>query len=284
MIRWWCSGQIAVPWTWTPQPYLGVWLFMAALAVGYALVMRAEARTADVHGEGARPDRSRVLAFVAAWLLLWGTMDWPIGALAAGYLLVASMVQVVVITYIVAPLLVHAVPPLVRARWLERPAMSLVRTVVTRPALAFALMNAILIVTHLPGIADALHASQFGTMAMDLGWIAGAVLFWWALDAYRPASREARFGVQVAYLLASNIVPTLLGILLVFDVFPLYRTYEFANRVFIGFSAAEDQQAAGLLMWVGTAPLFFVRFGMAFHEAFSGPPPSPSSPDAGHST
>lgn len=263
MIRWWCSGQFAVPWSWTPQPSLGVWLFMGALAVAYVLLVRAEARSP----RGPIP-RGRMLAFWAAWAILWATLDWPIGALAAGYLLTASMVQVATVTYIVTPLLVSAVPRSVRDAWLARPAWSMVAVIVRRPAFAFVLMNAVLVVTHLPGVADAIRASQLGTMAMDLGWLLAALLFWWALDAYRPRSREARLGVQAAYLLASNAVPTLLGILLVFDAFPLYRTYEFANRVFIGFSAVEDQQVAGLLMWVGTAPLFFVRFGLAFREAF----------------
>jgi len=269
MVRWWCSGQVAVPWTWTWTPYVGVWLFMILLAVGYLLVLRAQRR------RGERVETSRIVAFVAAWLALWGVMDWPVGALAAGYLLLASMVQLVVAMYIVTPLAVYAVPPGVRERWLARPSMSLVRTIVGSPLIAFMLLNIVLVGTHLPGVADALRALQLGTMAMDLSWLIASALFWWSLDAYRPASREARFGVQVAYLLASNIVPTLLGIVLVFDVFPLYRTYEFANRVFPGFSAAEDQEAAGLLMWVGTAPLFFIRFALAFREAFSNTPPTP---------
>jgi len=265
-IRWWCSGQVAVPWTWTPQPYVGVWLLMIALVVGYLVVCRA-GRSASGRPVGA----GRVTAFVAAWLLLWLIMDWPIGALAAGYLLTASMIQVVVTTYIVAPLLVHAVPTELRDRWLEAPSMGPLRTIVGRPIIAFALMNAVLTVTHLPGIADALHSFQLGTMAMDLGWLSTAMLFWWSLDAYRPASREARFGVHVLFLIASNALPTLLGIVLVFDVFPLYTTYEFANRAFLGFSAREDQEVAGLLMWVGTVPLFFLRFGLAFREAFITP-------------
>jgi len=267
MVRWWCSGEFAAPWTWAWTPYVGVWLFMAALAIGHALVVHAEA-----HASGSRVDRGRLAAFVVAWASLWLVMDWPVGKLAAGYLLTASMVQVVVATYVVAPLFVYAVPSAARTRILDATGMSPIRAIVRRPLVAFLAMNAVLLVTHLPAVADALHARQLGTMLMDLGWLTSALLFWWSLAEYQPGSREARFGLSVVYLLASNAVPMALGVVLVYSEFPLYTTYEFANRAFMGISALEDQQAAGLLMWVGTAPLFFVRLGLAFREAFAEAP------------
>lgn len=114
MIRWWCSGQVAVPWDWTPRPYLGIWLVMAGLAIGYLGMAR---RGGPVVEE--RASRGQLAAFSIGWVLLWASTDWPIGTLAAGYLLTASMVQIVLYYYVVAPLFVYGIPRRIRTRWLE---------------------------------------------------------------------------------------------------------------------------------------------------------------------
>jgi len=259
MVSWWCSGQVAVPWTWAPQPYIGIWLVMLGLAWGYARLVRAEARRT-----GTPVDRNRVAAFVGGWATLWIATDWPLGALAAGYLLSASMIQIVVYLYVASPLLVYSVPVAVRERWLRAPGARPLRWVVGRPFVAWVLLQAVLVVTHLPAVADPLKALQVGTMLMDGIWFASALLFWWALDAYRPASTGLRYGKQALYVLASKLVPMALGVYLTFDNFPLFTTYEFANRVWPSVDALHDQQAAGLIMWMAMTPVLLIRLAIVF--------------------
>lgn len=212
-----------------------------------------------------RPSRGQLAAAAAGWVILWAATDWPVGKLAAGYLLSASMVQLLAYYYIVAPLLVHGVPRSVRASWLEGRFRGPVRFLVRRPLAAFALWNATLVVTHIPVVADPLKAIEVGMMAMDVLWLGSAALFWWSLDsATEGDSASIRFGKQTVYLLGSKAAPALLGALLTFDNFPLYETYEFANRVWPDFTALDDQQAAGLLMWEGMTPLLLLRLGLTF--------------------
>src|SRR5690606_12963226 len=130
---------------------------------------------------GDAPSRGQVAAFGSAWVMLWGVTDWPLGLLSAGYLLTASMIQIIVYYYVVAPLLVGAVPPGLRERWMRHPRAGLVRAVVRRPLVALALLNVTLVVTHVPAVADSLKALQVGTMVMDLLWLGSAVLFWWSV-------------------------------------------------------------------------------------------------------
>lgn len=263
-MAWWCNGTAATPWTWTPQPYVGVWLVMLALAAGYVAAMRWYA---DQPG-GQRPTRSQQVAFVTGWLLLWAATDWPLGTLSAGYLLTASMIQIVVYYYIAAPLLVAAVPPGLRLRLLESHWGSPLAYLVRRPLIAFAMINIALILTHLPGIADELKSSQVGTMVMDLVWLTTGILFWWALEAYREVDSSSGFIKRSLFVAGSKLVPTAIGIILTFSVFPLYTTYEFANRVWPSISAGLDQQIAGLLMWEGMAPFILLRLGLVFRAAY----------------
>ena len=264
-MRWWCSGQVAVPWDWAPQPYLGVWLVMIGLAGAYVVAIRRWERDPN----GAHRTRGQVAAAVTGWLVLWVATDWPVGKLAAGYLLAASMVQIILYTYVVAPLFVYALPRPLREAWLARSHMRCVRAVVQRPLAAFGLLNLSLIVTHVPAVTDTLKALQAGTMAMDAAWLVSAFLFWWALDVSREESPSVRFGKRILYLVGSRVVPTLLGALLTFHNFPLYETYEFTNRVWPEFTALDDQQAAGLLMWMGMTPLLLLRQGITFHDWYS---------------
>lgn len=262
-MTWWCSGEAAVPWTWEPQPYLGIWLVMVSLAVGYILAVRWYARQPGGHA----PSRTQLAAAVAGWFLLWVATDWPLGTLSAGYLLTASMIQIMLYYYVVAPLIIRATPRGLRDRLLTHPRARILRPVVSRPLVAFVPVNLVLTVTHIPAVADFLKATQLGTMAMDLVWLTTGVLFWWALDAYRPADPNARFFKLSVYITASKIVPTVIGVILTFHNFPLYTTYEFANRVWMSFSALEDQQVAGLVMLLGMMPLLVLRLGLAAREA-----------------
>lgn len=261
MVSWWCSGQVAVPWAWTPQPYIGIWLVMLGMAWWYARLVRAEARRT-----GMPVDRGRVTAFVTGWAALWIATDWPLGALAAGYLLAASMIQIVIYLYVASPLLVYSIPEPVRDRWVLARGARPLRWIVSHPFVAWVLLQAVLLVTHVPPVADPLKALQLGTMLMDGIWLGSALLFWWALDAYRPPSTGLRYGKQALYILASKIVPMGLGVYFTFDNFPLFTTYEFANRVWPSVDALHDQQAAGLIMWMAMTPVLLIRLAILFQS------------------
>src|SRR5690606_22366096 len=53
---------------------------------------------------------ARAAAFGAAVACLWLVLDWPVGALGAGYLASVHMVQFLVIVLAVPPLLLYGVP------------------------------------------------------------------------------------------------------------------------------------------------------------------------------
>lgn len=111
--QWWCAAQTAA-WEWTWRPYPGVWIFIAALAFGYwALLRRAKRLTGETVG-GAR-----VASAVAGLLTLWLALDWPIGALGAGYLASVHMVQFLLIGMIAPPLLLWGLPPAGLRVWLD---------------------------------------------------------------------------------------------------------------------------------------------------------------------
>src|SRR5690606_29393635 len=80
-VQWWCAA-LGEAWEWTWRPYPGVWAFVALCILAYVLLLRSTPATA-----GEPRDRgTRAAAFGAGVASLWLVLDWPIGALGAGYL------------------------------------------------------------------------------------------------------------------------------------------------------------------------------------------------------
>lgn len=275
-MQFWCSASTE-PWSWTPTPYVGVWLAMASLVGVYMWAWRRR-----------RPDRPLTAVerrqpwwFGVGVAMLWVATDWPVGALGAGYLASVHMLQFMIYTLAAAPLLLIGTPEwffdrVRHHRWWEG-----VRTL-SRPLLAGILFNVVLLTTHAPAVVDVLRAGQLGSFAMDVVWLAAGLVLW--LPLFNPDSslRHRSLATQGVYLfLASGALPMLPGAFLVFAESPLYRTFELSPPVF-DWGATVDQQIAGLIMKVGNIPILwpvllvlFVRWSRQDQAAT--PPPTPSA-------
>lgn len=264
-VAWWCSAQTG-PWSWAPQAYPGIWLFMALLLGAWLWAVR-RAGPRRVAPDEPPVTRARAGWFLLGWALLWATLDWPLGTLAAGYLLTAHMLQYAVIVFLVGPLLESGIPVWMRRAALAPRALAPLRRLVRRPFAAFMLLNVVLVGTHVPAVTDALKPLQFGSMAIDLLWVGSALLFWLATSpepAGAARGTDALYGRRFLYVVGVKVLPIFLGAFFVLADFPLYRTYELAPRAVEGLTAHGDQVLAGWLMWVGTTPLVLYRLGAAF--------------------
>ncbi|MFO7261178.1 MAG: cytochrome c oxidase assembly protein [bacterium] len=255
-VQWWCAA-LGEAWEWTWRPYPGVWAFVALCILAYVLLLRSTPATA-----GEPRDRgTRAAAFGAGVASLWLVLDWPIGALGAGYLASAHMVQFLVITLAAPPLLLYGVPPEAYRRLPPR-VVGVLRSL-AHPLVAIVLANLIWFITHVPVVADRLLASQLGSFVIDVAWLAGGLQFWWPVVAPVPEWPWFRGMTRLGYLGAQLIASKPLFVYLTFTHYPRYATYELAPRV-LGITARADQQAAGLLMEVGGMLILFVAAGILF--------------------
>jgi putative membrane protein len=246
-MQWWCSA-LGIPWEWTWRAYPGVWLFIFLLFALYRRILRR----ADQVAPDAPGRRGRTISFGIGLVSLWLALDWPIGALGAGYLASAHMVQFLLIGLIVPPLLLYGIPPVAYEPLRRRPALLRVLGFLTHPLIAIVIFNGVVLGTHTPMVADALMKSQLGSAAIDLAWLGSAFIFWWPLIAPLPERRWMHPLVKTAILTAQLIVGKPIFVYLTFAEYPVYATYELAPRV-NGMTAQADQQIAGLLMEVAGA-------------------------------
>lgn len=267
-MNWWCAAT-GQSWSWEFRAYPGVWLFVLALAVGYHRLRR--------------PGGRGTAWFATGLLLLWAALDWPLGALGAGYLLSAHTVSYILLSMVVPPCLILGFGSEDVARALARPRAAALLRFAARPGPALAGFSTILFATHVPSVVDALMASQLGAMLVDLAWIGGGLWLWWPVMAPDPEVASLRRPLKMAYLFAATLPAIIPSAFLTFAEYPLYATYELAPRVARLLTAQEDQKIAGLLMkLVGDLPIWFA-FGVIFFrwsreaEAAAPPPVHPSA-------
>ncbi len=250
-MRWWCS-QLYEPWTWTPRPYLGVWIVVATLAT---LRWRALRRRHTVTGTLDVTTRQRVW-FWAGVFALWLASDWPVGALGAGYLASVHMAQYMLYTFVAAPLLLLAAP-----EWWIRQVLARLRTYrfvswVSRPVHGIVITNAVLLATHAPWTVDTLRTTQIGSFTLDVVWLFGGFILWYPVLSPLAEHRIALPPLRGLYLFLGSIASLVPAGFMTFASSPLYRSYEIAPRIWL--DPIDDQQLAGAVMKVGGLPIVWI--------------------------
>ncbi|MDP9309954.1 MAG: cytochrome c oxidase assembly protein [Chloroflexota bacterium] len=230
-------------WSLEPTITLGV-LLLTGLYLYAVGPLRKRYHLAD------RVERSQVVYFLLAMLTLFVSLQGPMHELSDYYSLTAHMIQHLLVTLIMPPLLLKGIPP-----WLIDPVLRVravlpVARLLTHPFVAFALFNAIFSLWHVP----AFYQAALGRPAVHgmehMLFMATAVLTWWPV--YSPSRQLPPLSdpLQMLYLFAQSLIPTVLGALIVFAKFVMYPFYAAAPRV-IPLSPIDDQQVAGLIMWLG---------------------------------
>lgn len=245
-IQWWCSAR-GLNWTWAWQAFPGVWIFIVALAVGLERCVRSAPRPLPAWRTSIR---------VAALVLLWATLDWPVGPLGAGYLMWVHAAQFLVLAMIAPPLLLLGLGPDGAEPILRNRLTGTIVRAGTRPILAMIIFTAVMVVSHLPGVVDALMKRQLGALALDLSWLASGILFWWPVVLPQPPRPGFVPLAQMVYLFFGTQPHVYIAMWLLLGEFPKYATYELAPRMST-LSALQDQSVGGALMLLVTLPLVF---------------------------
>ena len=206
----------------TPAELWSRWNFDPALLGGLLLV--AVAGLYLLRSAGVQ----RQVAFGGAWGLAAILFVSPLCALTVA-LFSARVGHHILLTMVVAPLLAFALPP----RWGQRAGLG-VPLVVSTVALWL---------WHSPDLYSAAYSHPAIYWAMQLSLLGSFTWLWLGLWRSKAVLRA---GVVA---LSSAIQMGLLGALLVFAPQPLYLPH-FATSTAFGLTALEDQQLAGMLMWV----------------------------------
>jgi putative membrane protein len=262
--------RLTLPWTWDPA-VLSLLAFSASL---YALGLRLLWRRAGV-GQGVR--RWEAACFALGWLSLFTALVSPLHALS-GILFSAHMVQHEVLILIAAPLLVlgrplisflWALPQEDReraGRWAQSPGFSRTWRLLTAPVSVWLIHGLSLWIWHLPSLYQAALRNEVLHALQHLSFFGSAALLWWALIHGRFG--RLGYGVAVLWVFTTSMHSGVLGALLTFAPRLWYPIYE-EHTAEWGLSALEDQQLAGLIMWI-PAGVVFILLALGLFAAWLG--------------
>ncbi len=199
-------------------------------------------------GERA-PSALQRIAFVAGLLILFLSLNGPLHDLSDVYLFSAHMVQHLLLTMLVIPLLLAATPGWMFEPALRVPAISRIARRITTPAAGFVIFNVTLAAWHLPPMYNLAMASHEVHIAQHICFLVAATLMWWPLMSKVPSLPRPSYGQQMLYTFLLTLPMALISVCIVYADSVLYPAYEVAPRVF-PISPLEDQRLGGLIMWI----------------------------------
>lgn len=254
-------------WNWAPAVPAGI----ALAGLWYAAGMWSLWRRAAT-GRGVR--RWQAAAFAGGLLALAAALVSPLDALGAA-LFSAHMVQHLLLILAAAPLLVLGAP-LVPCLWaLPRPwrraaggwwrRARLPRAVwgaLTQPLTAWALHAAVLWLWHAPSLFQRALTDETVHSLEHASFLATALLFWWTVLQSGRRGR-LRYGTGLLSVFTMAVQSGALGALITFAPAPWYPAYAPFTAAW-GLAPVEDQQIAGLIMWVPAGLVYFLAIVLLF--------------------
>jgi putative membrane protein len=239
---------------WTFAPWLVLTFVLSAGLYGTGAIRLAR------RAVGGRPMLARrTWLFAAGWLMAAVAAMSPLHE-AGEQSFTLHMVEHELLMLVAAPLLVLSRPlgemlwafPAAVRRWLggwaHRDWFRRAWSVLSNPVIATLAQAAALWLWHVPSLFDLALSSEGWHIAQHLSFVITALVFWWAvLDGRRQRGGPPQ---AIICLFVTSLVAGALGALMALSQSPWYERYAALGLAPFGLTPAEDQQLAGLLMWI----------------------------------
>jgi len=243
---WAHGGHEAAP-SWTFDPYVLVPLLLSG-----GLYATGTLRVWGRAGWGRGIRFWQAASYGCGWLALAGALVTPLHWLGER-LFTAHMIEHEVVMAVAAPLLALARPIgaflwALPARW-RAGAGRLARAAILGPLAATVLHGAVIWLWHIPSVFDLTVVSTPIHRLQHLSFLLSALAFWWALV------RRCERGAAVLHLFGTATHTGILGALIVMAPRVLYLR-QTADAPHWGLTPLEDQQLAGLVMWIPAGTVY----------------------------
>ncbi len=251
------SGDFPATGDWNLDPYvIGALIASATLyAIGTGRLL------GRARGSARRMVMNRAWLFTAGWLALALALVSPVHGLGE-QLFSIHMIEHEIVMQVGSPLLVLSRPLAnllfalpncfrrpVKAFLSNKKARSVWFALTTTP-IATATHGFAIWAWHIPPFFDATIKSPFLHRFQHLSFLVSALLFWWSVRRSGPAT-------GAVHLFLTMLHTSLLGALIALSPRILYGV-QTEGAVFWGLTALEDQQLAGLIMWIPGGILYAV--------------------------
>jgi putative membrane protein len=241
---------------------------LVALAALYELGAAAGTKgasgpPADHQETGETSSRPRRALFYSGLVVIFFSLNGWLHDLSDWYLFSAHMVQHLLLTLLVPPLLIAGT-----RGWMLRPLLrnrliAAVARVVTRPMLCFAAFNLVVVAWHLPVMYNAAMARHDIHVLQHLMFLSTAVMLWWPILSPLPELPRLAYPMQMLYLFLTTLPMAVVAVYITYSTNLLYPAYAAAPRI-AGIMPLDDQLIGGLIMWIPGGLVFFAVISVIF--------------------
>ena len=241
-------------WRWSVHPSTAVGI--AALAALYVWA---------AHRFRQQPTLTQKIYFFAGLLVMFASLNGPIHDLSDDYLFSAHMVQHLLLTLAMPPLLLAGVPGWMLRPLVNRRGVARVARFFTRAPVAFVTFNLVIAAWHLPPLYNSAMAHHNIHILEHLMFMAAAVLMWWPLASQLPELPRLAYPGQMLYSFLMSIPMSIIAVYIAMSDHVLYPAYAAAPRV-LPISPLEDQLLGALIMWIPGGIIFYIIMTVVFFK------------------
>ena len=247
-------------WNWHPVVVFGLFLPLAVYSRGLLHLWQRR-------GVGQVVSVWHAAAFLGGILGLFVALVSPLDALSEA-LFSAHMIQHILIIFVASPLIIVSRPLPTLLRGLPNALRRFVHRIeqkmrvnsgwkfLTHPLVVWIIHTSAWWLWHLPVLYEAALTSEPIHVMEHSSFLGTSLLYWWyifqAVDA-----QAGHYGVRILSLFTMSLQGGLLGALITFSRTPWYRIYS-ASVESWGISLLEDQQLAGILMWIPAGFVYLI--------------------------
>jgi putative membrane protein len=174
------------------------------------------------------------------------------------------MAQHLLIMYPVPLLMLLGTPPWMVDPVLSRPALRAPLRLLLSPLACAVASVGVISVWHAPSLYEWTLQDKLAHVGEHLMFLAASLLYWWPLASPSRAFPPPGYGVRMLYLAGTEVGMIPVSAYVVFSRDILYPTYEYAPRLIGGFSPADDQLLAGIIMKTAGMAVTLTALGVCF--------------------
>jgi len=241
-------------WRWSIHPSTAIGI--AALAAIYVWSARKLGQT---------PSPGQRIFFFSGLFVMFASLNGPIHDLSDDYLFSAHMIQHLLLTLAMPPLLLAGVPGWMLRPLLTRRGVAPVARFLTRAPIAFVTFNLVIAVWHLPPFYNAAMANHNLHILEHLMFMAAAVLMWWPLLSQLPELPRLAYPGQMLYSFLMSIPMSIIAVYIAMSDHVLYPAYSAAPRI-LPISPLEYQLLGALIMWIPVGIIFYIIMTVVFFK------------------
>jgi len=211
---------------------------------------------------GRKPTRRQAMWFALAMGAILFTHT-ELDELADQRIFAMHMLQHLLQTFVIPPLLLLGTPGWMLAPVLTNRFVKPIAKLFTNPLVAFLAFSSVFVTAHFPPIFEKMCRDENFHIALHLTFMAVGVIMWWPILSPMPELPRLSYPAQILYLFLLMIPMTAVAAPITLATGVIYPWYTEGLHGW-GIKPIDDQVLGGLLMWIGQGTYLMFVFTLIF--------------------